>query len=154
MYSVVATVKRTGLKLEIECPVHSSGKFVVAWFYFNQALSTFASPCLSLVHDKVWLSPSWLHTVQIWFVPNMRGIFSLVVSVIVVAASELTTAPPNEGYFHYKQLLTTEWLDRISYRKWRETKLQLIWWPMVALLGCLLGSLHFLCDILSSQPVQ
>ena len=41
----------------------------------------------------------------------------------------------------------------MSHRKWRETKLQLIWWPAVALLGCLLVSLHFLCDILYSHPV-
>ena len=46
------------------------------------------------------------------------------------------------------------WLDRMSHRKWRETKQQLIWWPEVALLGCCLVSLNFLCDILSSRPVQ
>ena len=42
----------------------------------------------------------------------------------------------------------------MSRRKWRETKLQLIWWPELALLWCLLVSLHFLCDILSSHPVH
>ena len=36
---------------------------------------------------------------------------------------------------------------RMSHRKWRETKEQLIWWPDLALLGCCLVSLHFLAPI-------
>ena len=43
-------------------------------------------------------------------------------------------------------------IDRMSYRKWRETKQQLRWWPDLSLLGCCLVSLHFLCNILSSRP--
>ena len=42
----------------------------------------------------------------------------------------------------------------MSHRKWRETKQQLSWWPDLALLGCCLLSLHFLCDILSGRPVK
>ena len=42
---------------------------------------------------------------------------------------------------------------RMSHRKWRETKQQLSWLPDLALLGCCLLSLHFLCDILSGRPV-
>ena len=45
--------------------------------------------------------------------------------------------------------------DRMSHRKLSETKhQQLIWWPDLALLGCCLVYLHFLCDILSGFPVQ
>ena len=51
-------------------------------------------------------------------------------------------------------VMHTGWLERMSHRKWRETKQQLIWWPEVALLECCLVSLHFLCDILSSHPVE
>ena len=38
---------------------------------------------------------------------------------------------------------------RMSHRKWRETKQQLILWPDLALLGCSLVPLHFQCDILT-----
>ena len=41
----------------------------------------------------------------------------------------------------------------IGRRKWRETKQQLIWWCDLALIGCCLVSLHFLCDILSGRLV-
>ena len=40
------------------------------------------------------------------------------------------------------------------HRKWRETKQQLILLPDLALLGCCLVSLLFLCDILSTGPLQ
>ena len=43
---------------------------------------------------------------------------------------------------------------RMSHRKWRETKQQLIWWPVLALLGCSLVSLHFQCDILAPITVN
>ena len=36
----------------------------------------------------------------------------------------------------YRPLSYTGWLVRMSHRKWRENKLQLMWWPEVALLGC------------------
>ena len=39
------------------------------------------------------------------------------------------------------------------HRKWREIKQQLIGWLDLALLGCCLVDLHFLCDILSGGPV-
>ena len=42
---------------------------------------------------------------------------------------------------------------RMSYRKWRGTNQQLIWWPDLAVVGCCLVSLHFLCDILSGRLV-
>ena len=42
---------------------------------------------------------------------------------------------------------------RMSYRKWRESKQQLIWWPDLALLGCCFVSLHFQC-ILAPITVQ
>ena len=43
----------------------------------------------------------------------------------------------------------------MSHKKWRETKQQLIWWPLdLALLGCCLDSPHLLCDILSGRPVS
>ena len=41
----------------------------------------------------------------------------------------------------------------MSHRKWRETKQQLILLPDLALLGCCLVDLQFLCDILSGGPV-
>ena len=44
-------------------------------------------------------------------------------------------------------LLSTRWLVRMPNRKWRENKLQLIWWPDLAVLCCILVSLHILCDI-------
>ena len=43
---------------------------------------------------------------------------------------------------------------RMSRRKWRETKEQLIWWPDLALLGSCLVSLHFQCDILGTITVH
>ena len=43
---------------------------------------------------------------------------------------------------------------RMSHRKWWQTKQQLSWLPDLALLGCCLLSLHFLCDILSGRPVH
>ena len=43
---------------------------------------------------------------------------------------------------------------RMSHRKWRENKQQLMWWPELVLLGCCLVSLHFRCDILALIPVQ
>ena len=42
----------------------------------------------------------------------------------------------------------------MSHRKWRETKQQLIWWPDLALLGCWLVSLHFICEILATFTVH
>ena len=42
---------------------------------------------------------------------------------------------------------------RLSHRKWRKTKQKLSWWPDLALHGCCLVSLHFLCDILCSSTV-
>ena len=42
---------------------------------------------------------------------------------------------------------------RISHRKWRVTRLQLIRCPDVALLGCCLVTLHFLLNILITNPV-
>ena len=45
-------------------------------------------------------------------------------------------------------------VDRISHRKWRETKQQLILLPDLALLGRCFVSLLFLCDILSTGMVQ
>ena len=44
--------------------------------------------------------------------------------------------------------------DRMSHRKWRESKQQLILKPALALFGCCLVDLHFLCDILSGGPVK
>ena len=55
--------------------------------------------------------------------------------------------------FSFLSQVCTGWLDRMSHRKWRETKQQLIWWPEVDGLGWCLGSLYFLCDIMSSHPV-
>ena len=46
------------------------------------------------------------------------------------------------------------WVSGQPHRKWRETKQQLIWLPDLALLGCSLLSLHFLCGILTTHPVQ
>ena len=43
---------------------------------------------------------------------------------------------------------------RMSHRKWREIKQQLIRWPDLALLGCCLVSLHFKCDILAPITVD
>ena len=43
---------------------------------------------------------------------------------------------------------------RMSYRKWRENKQQLIRWPELCLLGLCLVSLHFRCDILAPIPVK
>ena len=43
---------------------------------------------------------------------------------------------------------------RMSYRKWRENKQHLIWWPELVLLGCCLVSLYFRCDILAPIPVR
>ena len=43
---------------------------------------------------------------------------------------------------------------RMSHRKWRETKQQLISWPDLALRGCSLVSLHFQYDILAPITVQ
>ena len=40
------------------------------------------------------------------------------------------------------------------HRKWREIKQQLIGRLDLALLGCCLDTRHFLCDILTSHPVQ
>ena len=42
--------------------------------------------------------------------------------------------------------------DRMPHRKYRETKQHMIWRPDLALLGCCLVSLHFLCDIPSGRP--
>ena len=50
--------------------------------------------------------------------------------------------------------ISTGWLVRMSHRKWRETKQQLSWLPDLALLGCCLPSLRFLCDILTGRPAQ
>ena len=46
--------------------------------------------------------------------------------------------------------------DRMSHRKWRESKQQLSWWPDLTLLGCCLVSLYFLCKIMSmsGRPVE
>ena len=41
----------------------------------------------------------------------------------------------------------------MSHRKWRQIKQQLSWWPDMALLGCCLVSLHFLCNIPVSHAV-
>ena len=43
---------------------------------------------------------------------------------------------------------------RMSHRKQREIKQQLIRWPDLALLGCSLLSLHILCDILQTFTVR
>ena len=43
---------------------------------------------------------------------------------------------------------------RISYRKWRENKQHLIWWPELVLLRCCLVSLYFRCDILAPILVE
>ena len=43
---------------------------------------------------------------------------------------------------------------RMSHKKWRETKQQMIWWPDLALLGCCLVSLQFQCDILATITVH
>ena len=48
----------------------------------------------------------------------------------------------------------TGWLDRMSHRKWKEIKQQLIWWPDLGLLGCCLVSLRFLSNILSSRVIR
>ena len=42
---------------------------------------------------------------------------------------------------------------RMSYRKWRENKQHLIWWPELVPLWCCLVSLYFWCDILAPIPV-
>ena len=46
-----------------------------------------------------------------------------------------------------REKASTVWPNGMSHKKWRETKQQLIWLPDLALLGCCLVSLHFLCDI-------
>ena len=56
----------------------------------------------------------------------------------------------SEHFFSY----INGWLDMMSHRKRRENKQQLIWRPNLALLGYCLVSLPFLCDILSSRPVE
>ena len=43
---------------------------------------------------------------------------------------------------------------RMSHRKWREIKQQLIRLPDLALLGCSLLSLHILCDIVQTFTVH
>ena len=48
----------------------------------------------------------------------------------------------------------TGWLVRMPHRKWRETRQQLITRPDLALLGCCLVSLNFLCCILASHSVE
>ena len=50
--------------------------------------------------------------------------------------------------------MSTVLVARMSHRKWRETRQQLIWWPDLALLGCCLVSLHFQCDILATITVK
>ena len=47
---------------------------------------------------------------------------------------------------------TTEWLDRMSHRKWRKTKQHPSRAAPSHQISCCL--VHFLCDILSDHPVQ
>ena len=50
--------------------------------------------------------------------------------------------------------MSTGWLVWMSHRKWRENKIQLMLWPDLALLGCILVSLHILCGILKNHSVD
>ena len=51
------------------------------------------------------------------------------------------------------RIIITVNVCRMSHRKWREIKQQLIRLPDLALLGCSLLSLHILCDILQTFTV-
>ena len=64
-----------------------------------------------------------------------------VFSRCAVVAAEIPRSPTGIG-------------ARMSYRKWRENKQQLIRWPELVLLGLCLVSLHFRCDILAPIPVH
>ena len=63
------------------------------------------------------------------------------------------TSTTRSLFFKRQHEIYTGPIDWISHRKWRETREQLIRLPELALLGCCLVSLLFLCDILSTGPV-
>ena len=64
------------------------------------------------------------------------------------------TSTARSLFFKRQHEIYTRPVDWISHREWRETREQLIRLPELALLGCCLVSLLFLCNILSTGPVQ
>ena len=81
-----------------------------------------------------------------WPCKRADPISRLLASIRIIGTRQkLTVYPPKD---------LTGRSDRMSHRKWRVTKKQLIWWPAdLALLCCCLVSLQFLCDTLSVRPV-
>ena len=88
--------------------------------------------------------------------PYIRVLIKALRPILIGTSQKLTLRILNDliSVDFTSEMNCTVTVARMSHRKWRETKQQLIWWPDLDLLGCCLVYLLFLGDIRATVTVH